>query len=60
MSGSLTTFDVVELRKLILGIYQSLPSANSWRFIDKDFKTFIQLSSNPFTVIHSPPPCYFS
>lgn len=36
-SGSITTFDVVELRKLILGIYDTLPHAPSWRFLKKDF-----------------------
>ncbi len=37
-SRSLTALDIVELRKLILGIYQTLPNNNtSWRFIDKDF-----------------------
>lgn len=34
-SGTITTFDIVELRKLILGIYQELPSNTSWRFVDK-------------------------
>jgi hypothetical protein len=36
-SGSITTFDIVELRKLILGIYSELPDNNSWRFVDGDF-----------------------
>ncbi|MBK8969766.1 MAG: hypothetical protein IPM36_24540 [Lewinellaceae bacterium] len=36
-SRSLTTFDVVELRKLILGIYTDLPANTSWRFIDKTY-----------------------
>lgn len=36
-SKSITTFDVVEIRKLILGIYDSLPNNTSWRFIDEDF-----------------------
>ncbi len=36
-SGSVTTFDIVELRKLILGIYQKLPSNTSWRFIDASY-----------------------
>ena len=34
-SGTVTTFDVVELRKLILGTYQELPNNSSWRFIDQ-------------------------
>jgi len=36
-SGSITTFDIVELRKLILGIYTELPGNTSWRFIDKNY-----------------------
>jgi len=33
-SGTVTTFDIVELRKLILGTYSALPNNNSWRFVD--------------------------
>ncbi len=36
-SGSVTSFDIVELRKLILGIYTNLPNNKSWRFIDSSF-----------------------
>lgn len=36
-SNSITTFDIVELRKLILGIYDELPANTSWRFVDKNF-----------------------
>lgn len=32
-SHSVTTFDIVEIRKLILGIYDTLPAAKSWRFV---------------------------
>ena len=32
-SATLTTFDIIELRKLILGIYDSLPSCRSWKFM---------------------------
>jgi hypothetical protein len=32
-SGSVTTFDIVELRKLILGVYDTLPLAPAWRLI---------------------------
>lgn len=32
-SGTLTTFDVVELRKVILGIYDTLPLAPNWYFV---------------------------
>ena len=45
-SGSVTTFDNVEFRKLILGIYQDLPQNTSWRFFDKS-KSFIDIT-NPF------------
>lgn len=31
-SGTLTTFDIIELRKLILGIYDTLPNSTSWKF----------------------------
>jgi hypothetical protein len=41
-SGTVTTFDIVELRKLILGTYQQLPNNSSWRFIDK-----AQVFTNP-------------
>jgi hypothetical protein len=34
-SNSITTFDIVELRKLILGVYSELPNNTSWRFVDK-------------------------
>jgi hypothetical protein len=51
-SGSLTSFDIVELRKLILGIYNDLPAARSWRFTDKDVKTSILNSGNSFPIIH--------
>ncbi|MBK8052857.1 MAG: T9SS type A sorting domain-containing protein [Saprospiraceae bacterium] len=33
--NKITAGDLVELRKLILGIYASLPNNTSWRFIDK-------------------------
>ncbi|MGI9161104.1 MAG: hypothetical protein ACR2K1_15260, partial [Saprospiraceae bacterium] len=41
-SGSVTTYDIVELRKLILGVSSSLPNNTSWRFVPADY-TF----SNP-------------
>lgn len=46
-SGSVTTFDAVVIRKLILGINTSFPNNTSWRFIDKNF-TFNN-PNNPFT-----------
>jgi hypothetical protein len=36
-SGSITTFDAVEIRKLILGNYTEFPGAPSWRFVPSDF-----------------------
>lgn len=33
-TGTITTFDVVEIRKLILGIYDTYPDNDSWRFVD--------------------------
>jgi hypothetical protein len=41
-SGTVSTFDIVELRKLILGTYQALPSNTSWRIVDKN-----QVFTNP-------------
>jgi hypothetical protein len=41
-SGTVTTFDIVELRKLILGTYTKLPANSSWRFVDKS-----QVFTNP-------------
>ncbi len=36
-SRSVTTFDILELRKLILGIYSELPASPSWRFVPADY-----------------------
>lgn len=47
-SNSISTFDVVELRKLILGIYTELPNNTSWRFINSD--TTVAASGPPFQV----------
>jgi hypothetical protein len=47
MSNSITTFDIVELRKLILGVYQEFPNNSSWRFVDKSFA--FANPANPFT-----------
>lgn len=37
-SGTITTFDMVELRKVILQIYTSFPQNDSWRFVDKEYE----------------------
>ena len=31
------TFDIIECKKLILGIYNELPNNTSWRFVDKQY-----------------------
>ncbi|MEI6411720.1 MAG: hypothetical protein WCR52_20180 [Bacteroidota bacterium] len=46
-SGSVTTFDVVQLRKLILGIYDTIPGVTSWRFIPANFH--FETPNNPFS-----------
>ena len=48
-SGSITAFDIIELRKLILGIYQELPNNTSWRFVDKAF--VFPIPANPFSTL---------
>lgn len=45
-SGSITTFDIVELRKLILGVYSQLPNNTSWRFVDANHQ--FANPANPF------------
>jgi hypothetical protein len=37
-SGSITTFDIVELRKLVLGIYQKLPNPPVWYFLPEYYE----------------------
>ena len=37
-SGNVTAIDLIELRKLILGIYDELPNNKSWRFVDAAFE----------------------
>jgi hypothetical protein len=36
-SGSITTLDIIEIRRMILGIYDELPNNTAWRFVDKSF-----------------------
>ncbi len=36
-SGSVTSFDLVEFRRLILTIYSKLPNNTSWRFVPSNF-----------------------
>lgn len=40
--------DLIELRKLILGIYDELPNNDSWRFVDKTQTFTDQLNPWPF------------
>ncbi len=46
-SGSVTTADIVELRKLVLQIYQEFPNNTSWRFVKKDY--VFPDPANPFS-----------
>lgn len=46
-SGTVTVFDIVELRKLIVGTYDELPNNSSWLFIDKN-QVFTD-TLNPFS-----------
>jgi len=41
-SGTVTSFDIVELRKLLLGSYAQLPNNDSWRFVAQS-----QVFTNP-------------
>ncbi len=36
-NNNVTTFDIVELRKLVLGTYPDLPANTSWRFVKADY-----------------------
>ena len=45
-SGTITALDIVEMRKLILGVYTELPNNQSWRFVDAK-ETFAD-DNNPF------------
>ena len=36
-SGSITTLDLIQMRRLILNIYQEFPDNTSWRFIDQNY-----------------------
>jgi hypothetical protein len=43
-SATISSFDIVELRKLLLGIYDAFPNNTSWRF----FRGDCNLPPNPF------------
>lgn len=36
MSESISGLDLIQIRKLVLGLYDEFPSADSWRFIDAE------------------------
>lgn len=44
--NSLSAIDLIELRKLILGVYDNYPNNDSWRFVDQSY-TFVD-PTNPF------------
>jgi hypothetical protein len=46
-SGTVTTFDIVTLRKVILGTLTELPGNTSWRFIPRSF--VFPNANNPFS-----------
>ena len=48
-SGTITAFDMVELRKLILLIYTAFPENPSWKFIDAQY--VFEDPTNPFESI---------
>ena len=45
--GKVTTFDIVELRALILHVVDELPNNDSWRFVDKSYQ--FPNAMNPFS-----------
>jgi Dockerin type I domain len=49
-SGSITSSDIVELRKLILGAYAAFPAVESWTFVPKSF-TFANANNAFVTVV---------
>ncbi|MBC7776989.1 MAG: T9SS type A sorting domain-containing protein [Phycisphaerae bacterium] len=48
-NGVIDSTDIVELRKLITGIYTELPNNTSWRFVDKSY--VFPDPSNPFAAV---------
>ena len=43
-SQHISAIDLIQLRKLILGIYESLPETDSWSFVPKDYKFIDQFN----------------
>lgn len=48
-SHSISALDLIELRKLILGIYDELPNNESWRFVEESFKFLDPLNPFPYS-----------
>jgi len=48
-SETIDGLDLVELRKLILGIYTELPQNDSWRFVDSDYSFPVPMSPWPYS-----------
>ncbi|GAB4488575.1 MAG: hypothetical protein OHK0019_05140 [Saprospiraceae bacterium] len=48
-SGTITTFDIVQFRRVILGISDTVPGNTSWRFVDADFS--FPDPANPFATL---------
>jgi Secretion system C-terminal sorting domain len=48
-SRSITASDIVEMRKLILGSYATLPAVSSWRFVEKSFQ--FPVAANAFSTV---------
>jgi hypothetical protein len=46
-SNTVTTLDIVAIRRLILGIQDTIPNSTSWRFVPSDF--VFANPQNPFT-----------
>ncbi|MBN8683229.1 MAG: T9SS type A sorting domain-containing protein [Chitinophagales bacterium] len=55
-SGTITTADIIDLRRLILGVYSRLPLNSSWRFVMKNH--VFPNPGNPF--IQAFPESYYS
>ncbi|MBT8189332.1 MAG: T9SS type A sorting domain-containing protein, partial [Bacteroidia bacterium] len=37
-SADVSSIDLIELRKLVLGVYETLPENSSWRFVDAEYQ----------------------
>ncbi|MBK6996447.1 MAG: hypothetical protein IPH31_16505 [Lewinellaceae bacterium] len=48
-SGNISSFDIVEIRKLILGVNDTFSNNSSWRFVDESF--VFPNTLNPFQTL---------